>query len=101
MTSLRLRSLLALLAIGSLADAALAQTPRATIRGIVVDQTGARLPNVELKVLREDTNETRQALSDGQGNFAFPELPAGEYSIEGRLKGFSIYRHRAELVVGQ
>src|SRR4051794_19676411 len=31
-----------------------AQTPRATLRGVIVDQTGARLPGVEIRVLRED-----------------------------------------------
>ena len=78
-----------------------AQTSRATIRGVVLDQTGARLPAVAISVMREDTNETRQSVTDGQGHFAFPELPAGFYSIEARLTGFTIYRHRAELVVGQ
>ena len=78
-----------------------AQTPRATIRGVVVDQTGARLPGVEIKVLREATTETRQAVSDRQGYFAFPELPPGPYSIEARLQGFTIFRHRAEVAVGQ
>ena len=78
-----------------------AQTPRATIRGVVVDQTGARLPGVEIKVLREETNETRQAVSDRQGYFAFPELSPGPYSIEARLPGFTIFRNRADLAVGQ
>jgi hypothetical protein len=78
-----------------------AQTPRATIRGVVVDQTGARLPGVEIKVLREETNETRQAVSDRQGYFAFPELSPGPYSIEARLPGFTIFRNRVDLAVGQ
>ena len=77
------------------------QTPRATIRGIVVDQTGARLPGVDITVTREDTNEARQSVSDGDGHFTFAELPAGRYSIEGRREGFSIYRHRAHLAIGQ
>ena len=78
-----------------------AQTPRATIRGVVVDQTGARLPAVEIKVLREETNQTRQAVSDRQGYFAFPELSPGPYSIEARLPGFTIFRNRVDLAVGQ
>jgi hypothetical protein len=78
-----------------------AQTPRATIRGIVVDQTGARLPGVEIKLLREETNESRQAVSDRAGYFAFPELSPGPYSIEARHPGFAIFRHRAEVAVGQ
>ncbi len=102
MTSLKTSSLLlAIVSIVVLAGEALAQTSRATIRGIVVDQTGARLPGVDIKVLREDTNETRQGVSDAQGHFAFPELAAGSYSIEATLKGFSVFRNRAELTVGQ
>jgi hypothetical protein len=100
MTPVILRCLLVLTSLAS-AIPALGQTPRATIRGVILDQTGARLARVEVKVLREETNETRQTTSDGQGHFAFPELPAGQYSIEARLTGFTIYRHRAELAVGQ
>jgi hypothetical protein len=95
------RLLSLLLALFVAAAPAAAQTSRATIRGVILDQTGARLPHVEITVLQEATNETRQGLSDGEGRFAFPELPAGQYSIEARLKGFTIYRNRAELVVGQ
>ena len=78
-----------------------AQTPRATIRGVIVDQTGARLSGVEIKILREETNESRQAVSDREGYFAFPELAAGPYSIEARRPGFTVFRHRADVAVGQ
>lgn len=80
---------------------AAAQTPRATIRGIVVDQTGARLPSVRIEVLREDTNEARSLETDRRGQFAFAELDPGRYSIEARLDGFTTYRHRVHLAVGQ
>ena len=80
---------------------AAAQTARATIRGVVLDQTGARLPGVQIAVTREETNEGREAASDEQGRFTFAELVAGQYSIEARLTGFSIYRNRAQLAVGQ
>ena len=89
------------LSVALLAAAASAQTPGATIRGVVLDQTGARLPDVRISVLREATNQTRQGVSDRQGNFAFAELPPGRYSIEAQLPGFTLYRHRAELGVGQ
>src|SRR5687768_819829 len=88
-------------ALALFADSAVAQTTRATIRGMVLDQTGARLPDVEITVLREETNETRRGVSDAQGHFAFPELPAGSYTIEATRKGFSVFRNRAELTVGQ
>ena len=95
------RLLLCLAALILSASTLPAQTSRATIRGVVVDQTGARLSGVEVKVLREETNEVRQGTTDGQGHFTFPELPAGQYSIEARRAGFTLYRHRAEVAVAQ
>ncbi len=80
---------------------AMAQTPRATIRGVILDQTDARLPNVAVVVTREETAEARHSTSDSQGRFTFAELPAGRYSIEAKLAGFSTYRNRAQLAVGQ
>ena len=80
---------------------AAAQTSRATIRGVVLDQTGARLPGVDISVMREETNESRHSVSDSEGRFAFAELPAGRYSVEARRGGFSIYRHRVQVAVGQ
>ncbi|MGH9309682.1 MAG: carboxypeptidase regulatory-like domain-containing protein, partial [Vicinamibacterales bacterium] len=79
----------------------MAQTPRATVRGIVLDQTGARLPAVQLRVTREQTNESRQIKSDAQGRFALAELDPGWHSIEAQLTGFTTYRHRVQLTVGQ
>jgi hypothetical protein len=89
------------LALAFLAGSAAAQTVGATIRGIVLDQTGARLPGVEITVLREETNESRRGVSDAHGYFAFPALPAGTYTIDATRKGFSVFRNRAELTVGQ
>src|SRR5829696_3884655 len=96
-----LRSFLVFTASVVLVTASFGQTPRATIRGLVLDQTGARLPSVDISVLREETNETRRTVTDGKGHFAFAELSAGNYSIEAQLKGFTTYRHRVEIAVGQ
>jgi Carboxypeptidase regulatory-like domain/TonB dependent receptor-like, beta-barrel len=101
MTSLFIRAVFLTIVSLTIAVSSVAQTSRATIRGIVLDQTGARLPGVQLRVTKEDTNESRQVVSDDQGNFAFAELDAGRYSIEAQRTGFTVYRHRAHLVVGQ
>jgi hypothetical protein len=99
LTVLRTLSVLSLWLV--VATAASAQTPRATIRGIVLDQTGARLSGVQVRVIKEETNESRRTVSDGRGHFAFAELSAGRYSFEAQLTGFTTYRHRTELAVGQ
>ena len=102
MTSPRFRPSLLLAAAALLVPAlASSQTPHGTIRGTALDQTGARLPKVQVVVTREETNETRETASDGEGRFAFAELVGGTYSIEARLAGFSTFRTRAYLAVGQ
>jgi hypothetical protein len=78
-----------------------AQTSRATVRGVAVDQTGARLPGVQIRVTRDDTNESRQMTTDSEGRFAFAELAPGPYSVEAQRTGFSTFRHRTQLTVGQ
>jgi hypothetical protein len=78
-----------------------AQTSRATVRGVVLDQTGARLAAVQIRVTREETSESRHGVSDDEGRFAFAELAPGLYSIEAQRSGFTVYRHRVQLTVGQ
>jgi hypothetical protein len=74
------------------AAAADAQTPTATVRGIVIDQTDARLPKAQVTITRDETQEARRATSDATGHFAFAELPAGGYTIQAELPGFSVFR---------
>jgi hypothetical protein len=83
------------------AGPAFAQSPRGTIRGIVLDQTGGRLSAVQIRAIREETNISRETVSDAVGRFALAELDPGRYSIEARRTGFTIYRHRLQLAVGE
>ena len=76
------------------------QTPTATVRGVVIDQTDARLPGAQITITRDETRETRQSISDDQGRFALAELPAGRYTVQAELAGFSVFRQRAHLSVG-
>ena len=63
-----------------------AQSDDATVRGVVRDQLGARLP-AEVALLRNgeavDTMST-----DARGEFAFEGLPADRYQVEARTGGF-------------
>jgi hypothetical protein len=82
------------------ADVAVAQTPTATVRGIVIDQTDARLPNVRITITRDETNEERLTVSDDSGRFAIAELPSGGYILQAESSGFSVFRQHMELAVG-
>ena len=77
-----------------------AQTPTATVRGIVIDQTDARLPDVRITITRDETNEERRTSSDQSGQFAIAELPSGGYTLQAERAGFSVFRQRVLLAVG-
>ena len=94
---LAIRLILALLLAPSFASA---QTPTATVRGVVIDQTDARLPDVGITITREGTNEERRTVSDASGRFAMAELPSGGYTIQAERAGFSVFRQRVQLAVG-
>jgi hypothetical protein len=76
------------------------QAPVATVRGIVIDQTDARLPGAQITITRDETRETRRTTADGDGRFTLAALPSGVYTLQAELPGFSVFRLRAHLAVG-
>jgi len=67
---------------------ALAQGTAATMVGTATDASGAVLPKVSIKVTNLGTNLSRDAATDGSGNFSIPFLPAGDYTVSASLAGF-------------
>ena len=49
----------------------------AQINGTVRDTSGAVLPGVDVTVTQTDTNFTRSAVTDAEGNYLFSNLPLG------------------------
>src|SRR5262245_22332705 len=67
-----------------------AQTPdSATIRGQVLDQTHAAIPDVEIKVKNTLTTVERNATSDANGRFSLSGLPVGSYTLIAHKPGFA------------
>jgi hypothetical protein len=61
----------------------------AALHGRVVDETGGPLRGATVtlhKLSSEQFDESSQ--TDSEGRYSFPELPDGEYSVEGSLTGF-------------
>jgi hypothetical protein len=66
----------------------MAQTFRGAIQGTVVDSSGGAVPGADVGVASLDTGLTRQAITDGEGNYFFNELPRGSYKITASKEGF-------------
>src|SRR5206468_4116771 len=92
MTGKRMRKSIAWL--GGLAlpaGIAIAQVTTGQILGVVLDPSGAAVSGVAVAVRNLETNQTRNARSDGQGLFLLPQVPAGPYEITIEKTGFAPY----------
>ncbi|HEY9436710.1 MAG TPA: carboxypeptidase-like regulatory domain-containing protein, partial [Blastocatellia bacterium] len=58
-----------------------------TLRGRVVDQLGAVIPDVRITLTGLD-GRSRAARSDAGGEFSIPNLPPGSYKLTAASKGF-------------
>src|SRR5437870_4033450 len=83
----RLSEFFVLLAL--LAVAGYAQTFRGAINGTVMDPSGAVVPGASVKATDNATGTTRSTVSTTEGQFAFQDLPLGDYKISVSASGFS------------
>jgi hypothetical protein len=99
-SSSRLASVIFLLV--ALSNTFFAQSPQGTITGTISDAQGSRVPNATVTVLRVATNQKFTASSSGDGVYAIPSLPIGEYEVTVTVSGFSTYKQPGVVLeVGQ
>src|SRR5690349_5578665 len=84
---MRLRTFAALLAAALLAWPAAGQDIRGSIEGYVRDASGAVLPGVTV-TLEGGSGVKIDTVSDGQGQYRFPSIAPGRYSVSANLSGF-------------
>ncbi|HKG97899.1 MAG TPA: TonB-dependent receptor [Pyrinomonadaceae bacterium] len=65
-----------------------AQTTSTEVLGTVSDSTGAVVPGAKITLLRVQTGERRTSESDGSGNFSFPLIEIGDYTVSVEMAGF-------------
>ncbi|MGE3844664.1 MAG: carboxypeptidase regulatory-like domain-containing protein [Vicinamibacterales bacterium] len=64
-----------------------AQTYQGAVRGAVTDTQGV-IPGAEVKLVNEDTNAERSAVTNEVGEYAFASILPGTYTIRVSLPGF-------------
>src|SRR5271169_6483249 len=71
-----------------------AADPTGTIAGSIQDPSGAAIANAKVTATVIATGLKRETLSGSSGNYVFPLLPAGIYSIEVEAPGFERFEQR-------
>ena len=69
-----------------------AQTFNGAISGAVVDSSNAAIANVAVQAVHKDTGIAFNTLSGESGDFLFPNLPLGEYSLTFKKELFQAQR---------
>jgi hypothetical protein len=80
---------------------ALAQTHRASLRGIIHDTNGGALPNSTVQLKNVGTGESRETISGVEGEYAFSSLPAGVYELTITQSMFERETKRITLLVNE
>jgi len=66
-----------------------AQSSTATLSGTVEDQKGALIADASIALINADQGSQRLAITNAEGNFVFPLVPAGRYSLTATREGFA------------
>jgi hypothetical protein len=66
---------------------------RAEIVGIAIDQHGAAISSMMIRVHTISTGANRAVVTDGEGRFRFSALPPGDYQIDAASPGQAIANH--------
>lgn len=100
---MRITRILLCVALGALvALPVLAQgNPTSRVSGTVVSADGQALPGTTVTFESPNLQGTRVVVTDGNGNFASPPVPPGEYEITFQLEGFGTQTRRVRLSAAQ
>ncbi|MDQ6698677.1 MAG: TonB-dependent receptor, partial [Acidobacteriota bacterium] len=84
-----LRSFFVVCLIGLLsASSAFPQAVNATLVGTVTDASGATVANAQVRITETNTGIGKTAQANESGNYTFPDLPPGKYSVTAEHPGF-------------
>src|SRR5690348_7139991 len=71
-----------------------------TIRGAVTDQQGLPVPGVTVTVTSPALQGERTVVTDAQGLYSIPALPAGAYTVRYELSGFTTIERQTNVALG-
>ncbi|MCA1577544.1 MAG: TonB-dependent receptor [Acidobacteria bacterium] len=80
---------------------ALAQTYRASIRGIVYDPNQATVAGATIMLKNRETGETRTTISADDGSYAITSIPPGQYTLHIERTSFKASMKSIKLLVNE
>jgi protocatechuate 3,4-dioxygenase beta subunit len=76
------------------------QSVSATLLGTVTDSTGALVGNAKVTIAEQNTGISHTGQTNESGNYTFPDLPPGQYTVTAEVTGFKTeIRRKLSLLV--
>src|SRR5205823_6201216 len=76
------------------AAALLAQAPTGTVSGSVTDSSGGAIANAKVSVVNQQTGVRREAATEADGFFRFPDTLPGSYDLTIEASGFRLHSQK-------
>ena len=74
-----------------------AQTGSGTVRGMVVDPSGAAIKGSTVEIQNPVSHYDQTTVTDAQGNFHFDNLPLNNYHVTAKAEGFQVGQNDADV----
>src|SRR5260370_15142967 len=78
----------------SLSPSMFGQAVNATLLGTITDSSGATVPGAKVTATETATGLIHESVTNESGNYTFPDMPPGKYSITAEAKGFKKDTHQ-------
>lgn len=76
------------------------QAVSGSLLGAITDASGAIIPSAHVTILEVNTGVSRSTATSSSGNYVFPDLPPGTYTVTVTAQGFKkVTRERVDVVV--
>jgi trimeric autotransporter adhesin len=82
-----------LLAAALLSTSLSAQSFQGTLRGVVKDAQGV-IPGVSVTMVNEANGVTRDTVTNGVGEYAFPAVDPGDYAVKATVQGYKTFERK-------
>jgi len=70
-----------------------AQSSQGGLRGVVKDSSGV-IPGVTVTLTNEANNTTRETVTNGVGEYSFPAVEAGNYTVKAVVQGYKTFERK-------
>lgn len=71
-----------------LASSVFSQAVNGTLLGTITDSSGGLVPNAKVTILEQNKNISRSTNTNESGNYIFPDVPPGMYTVSAEIAGF-------------